>query len=297
MKHNDCAMERRWTDRLFAFEGRLAKGRLAALALSLAAAACAAPAEEIAYAEASGWRAQITALREATVSSIQSALVTAVPHRDGERFEKGEALIGYDCALPKARLARAKAAENGASGKLSAAAALRKLNSISRTDYAEAQAAFLTAKAEREAEAIQVERCSLRAPYPGVVGEVFIHPGEYAPEGAKLLTIYDDSAFEAVAILPSALLKTLRTGTPLLLRIDETGSTHIVRVARIAGRVDPVSQSVKVTCRLEKKESDGDPTQLRPGMSGTVYLDPLDPTLTEALPASPEAASEKGKAP
>lgn len=273
---------------------RLAGGLLAALSLSLAAAACASPVEETGYAETSGWRAQITALREATLSSIQSALVTSVPHRDGVRFEKGEVLIGYDCALPKARLARAKAAENDASGKLSAAAALRKLNSISRTDYAEAQAAFLTAKAEREAEAIQVERCSLRAPYSGVVGEVFIDPGEYAPEGAKLLTIHDDSAFEAVAILPWALLKTLRPGTLLLLRIDETGTMHIVRVARIAGRVDPVSQSVKVTCRLDKKEAGGDPTQLRPGMSGTVYL---DPALSESPPASPEAASEKGKAP
>lgn len=62
----------------------------------------------------------------------------------------------------------------------------------------------------------------------------------------KLLTIYEVSAFE-VGDPPAAALKVSRIGSRLTLTLDDTGAVYPVTVSRIAGSVDPVSQSVKVT--------------------------------------------------
>lgn len=110
-----------------------------------------------------------------------------------------------------------------------------------------------------------------------MVGETYVRPHEYVGEGQKLLTIYEVSAFEVEAILPAAALKVLRIGSRLTLTLDDTGAVYPVTVSRIAGSVDPVSQSVKVTGELQLPKSEkaaGDAgaaaLPLLPGMSGRV---------------------------
>ena len=65
-------------------------------------------------------------------------------------------------------------------------------------------------------------------------------------EGAKMMSIYDDSAFEIETILPSNWLAWLKPGYPMTITVDEIGGSYQARVSRIAGVVDPVSQSVKI---------------------------------------------------
>ena len=86
-------------------------------------------------------------------------------------FKAGDVLVEYDCALPKARLLRAEAAASAAEGRWRSARELRKLNSISTADYEEARANVGIAAAEAKAERIQVGRCSIKAPFSGMVGE------------------------------------------------------------------------------------------------------------------------------
>ena len=52
-------------------------------------------------------------------------------------------------------------------------------------------------------------------------------------------------------------------------RVDETGKTYRAHVALLGGKVDPVSESIKVTANL-----DGDVRDLVPGMSGRVLIAP-----------------------
>jgi hypothetical protein len=49
--------------------------------------------------------------------------------------------------------------------------------------------------------------------------------------------------------------------------VDETGKTYGAQVSRLGARVDPVSQSIKVTAVIE-----GRPAELMAGMSGRIML-------------------------
>lgn len=221
------------------------------------------------------FRAQVKAVHSALLSSKLSGKIESVRFRDGERFKKGEVLLQYDCAVASAQLAKARAAETAAVGKMRAAEALKKLNSVSATEFEEARAALLMARAEADVEKINVGRCAIKAPYDGVVGETFVEPFEYVAEGAKLLTVYDDSAFEVEMILPSQVVKHLKIGSPFLFNVEETAAVYEAEVSRVAGSVDPVSQSVKVTGRLTSP-SGPEKSGLLSGMSGVVrFADPV----------------------
>ena len=217
------------------------------------------------------FRAQVKAVHSALLSSELSGKIESVRFRDGERFKKGEVLVKYDCAVAAAQLAKARAAETAAAGKLRAAQELKKLNSVSATDYEEARAGLLVARAETEVEKINVGRCTITAPYDGVVGETFVEPFEYVTEGAKLLTVYDDSAFEVEMILPSPVVQHLKIGSAFSFEVEETADLYKAEVSHVAGSVDPVSQSVKVTGRLRMPQGKK-PAGLLSGMSGVVHF-------------------------
>lgn len=220
-------------------------------------------------------RAQLVAARRAVISSGLSGRIDTLPFREGDRFKKGDVLVAYDCALNRARLERAVLAESAARKKQAVAEQLETLKSISRSDVEQARATVAVARAESNAERVLVDRCTLTAPFSGRVGETYARAAESVAEGEKLISIYDDSAFELEAIVPSRWLAWLKPGSPLHLTVDETGRTYEAAVSHIAGAVDPVSQSVKIIGRLAgKPDAIND---LLPGMSGSVRVDPSDP--------------------
>ncbi len=235
------------------------------------------------------FRAQVTSIAKATVSSEFAGKIEKVHFREGERFKKGEALVTYDCSVARARLARAQAGQEAANGKFKAARELKALNSISVIDFEEARAALLVARAEAQEQAIQVERCTIKAPFTGLVGETFVRAHEYVGEGQKLLTIFDDSSFEVETILPSSALKFLKIGTKLQLKVDETGGVYPVEITRIAGSVDPVSQSIQATGRLLLPKTIDKKTALPllPGMSGAVSFIDAVPGVVDFNPVTP----------
>ncbi|THF67242.1 efflux RND transporter periplasmic adaptor subunit [Pseudothauera nasutitermitis] len=252
--------------------------RVFALGLALAGAGAAS-------AQPDGVRAQLVAVRHAVLASELAGKISSLPVREGQRFRQGETLVAYDCALHRARLERATQAEIAARKKLEVATQLDQLASISKADFEQARAGLAVARAESGVERAMVNRCAITAPFAGRVGETFVRAAEHVAEGKELMSIYDDSAFEVEAIVPSRWLAWLRPGYPMQVSVEETGQAYTAAVARIAGTVDPVSQSVKVIGRLDNGRAGQDGGTLLPGMSGVVRIEP--PT---AAPAGPVAA-------
>lgn len=271
--------------------GRLAGSamRAARLLCALALAAVAAGVRAQPAPSPDGVRAQLVAVRYAVIASELAGKISNLPLREGQRFRQGETLVSYDCSLYHARLERATQAEGAARKKLEVAEQLDKLASISRADVEQARAAVAVARAESGVERAMTRRCTIAAPFSGRVGETFVRAAEHVAEGKELLSIYDDSAFEVQTIVPSRWLAWLKPGYPMQISVEETGQSYTAAVARIAGTVDAVSQSVKVIGRLANDRAGRDGGTLLPGMSGVVRIEP--PATVPTPPTPPTAAT------
>ncbi|WP_304166929.1 efflux RND transporter periplasmic adaptor subunit [Lonsdalea britannica] len=226
-------------------------------------------------------RVQLSAVRHTTLASGIAAKVTQLAVKEGDRFNAGETLLTFDCAVLQEKLNYSTAAENAARKKLSVANRLDSLNSISVSDVDQARSAVAMARAESGVNQAMLKRCKVEAPFSGRVIETRVRQWESVPEGKELLTIYDDSAFELEMIVPSRWLVWLRTGSPFTVALDETGLNYTAEVSRISSAVDPVSQSVKVFGRITQ-----DSAGLLPGMSGTARMSPPTPA-AEAVSHEP----------
>ena len=109
----------------------------------------------------------------------------------------------------------------------------------------------------------ELKRCQINAPFSGRVIEVLAHPHESVSEHQPLLAILNDKELELQLYIPSWWLSWLKTGDDFSIRIDETGKSYPAKVIRLGARVDPASQSLAITARI-----DGNYTELLAGMSG-----------------------------
>jgi RND family efflux transporter MFP subunit len=238
-----------------------------ALTATASPAPAAAPAAARPVAEKPEVRAQLSPRRYTTVAAEVGAKVSRIAVPEGARFLAGQTLVALDCSLQQAQMQKAKAMLSAAEHTFSANKRLEELHSIGKVELDVSESEVAKAKAELASNAAVIAKCTVPAPFSGRVAEQKVREQQYVQPGQALLEILDDSVLELEFIVPSRWLAWLKPGYAFQVAIDETGKSYPAKVQRIGARVDPVSQSVKLSAAI-----DGRFPELIAGMSGRVTL-------------------------
>jgi RND family efflux transporter MFP subunit len=214
-------------------------------------------------------RAQLSPRRYTTIAAEIGAKVSRVAVAEGASFRAGQTLVAFDCSLQQAQLQKARAVLLGAERTFSANKRLEELRSVGKVELEVSEAEVGKAKADVSANGVLLSKCAIAAPFAGRVAEQKVREQQYVQAGQPLLEILDDSVLELEFIVPSRWLAWLKPGYAFQVQIDETGKSYPAKVQRIGARVDPVSQSVKLSAAIAGKFP-----ELIAGMSGRVALSP-----------------------
>jgi multidrug efflux pump subunit AcrA (membrane-fusion protein) len=122
-------------------------------------------------------------------------------------------------------------------------------------------------RAELQISETQLSKCEIKAPFAGIIAEQRVREQQYVQPGTPLIDVLDDSGYELEFLAPSAWISRLQLNQVIRIQIDEARRVANARVLRISPRIDPVSQSIKVTASLEGPISD-----LKAGMSGRLQM-------------------------
>lgn len=212
-------------------------------------------------------RAQLTPRRYTTLAAEIGARVQQVTVSEGSPIKAGQLLVSFDCSLQRAQFERAQAALGAADKQFATQQRLTELNATGRQELDQAEAELGKTRAEMNQIKVQLGKCGVVAPFSGRVAEQKVRTQQYVQAGQALLEVIDDSVLEVEFIMPSRWLAEVKTGSPVRIAVDETGKTYPAKVLRLGARVDPVSQSIKVTAAI-----DGRPPELVAGMSGRVVV-------------------------
>lgn len=210
-------------------------------------------------------RAQVMAKRYTTLSAELGAVITKIHKPDGSRFTEGEVLISLDCEVQKAQREKAQAEFFAAKQSYIANQKLAELDATGMIEVEIAKGNFERAEAELKTLEAQIAKCEIKAPFAGVVTDQRVRERQYVQPGQALLEVVDDSAFEVEFLAPSVWLSRLKEGSRLTVRVDEVNQSYPATVSRLSNKVDPASQSIKVTAQIDYKGN-----ALRSGMSGRV---------------------------
>ncbi len=212
-------------------------------------------------------RGLIKPVEKAVISSEIAAKINDLPFKSGDRFKKGDLLVGFNCSFYRADLASAEAAYQSKQNVFKNNKELLALNAMSEIDVSISESEMQVARADRTMRAIRVGQCKIKAPYHGRIIEIAVNEHETVPADKEILSILNDSELEIELIVPSNWLTWISIGEAFTFLIDETGKTFNAKVTKTGAVVDPVSQTIKLTGKFEE-ELNG----VLSGMSGTAQF-------------------------
>lgn len=138
------------------------------------------------------------------------------------------------------------------------------------------------ARAGRAAEALaalNIERCTIAAPFDGAVLELAVEQGERVNVGSPLITVMDAGRVEVAIRLPMSARPRVRVGAPATLQLESTpGVEWVGAIVRVDAQADVASRTFAVFIEVEND----DPS--RPLMPGAFVRGLIEGTpLPEAL--------------
>lgn len=218
--------------------------------------------------ESGGVRGIVRASNEAVLSSDLGRRIIELPVKESGAFKKGDILARFDCDSGRANLAAARAKQRVEQIGYENTARLAKMRAAGRFEVNLAKARTEQAAAEADGLGIQLNECEITAPFAGQIAELSAHVSELPERTQPLMRIIDTTKLEVDMIVPSDWLAWIKTGTPFMIRIDETGQNAPASIVRLGAVVDPVSQTVKAVGELSSADA-----LVRPGMSGSVTFE------------------------
>lgn len=211
-------------------------------------------------------RILVMADRESTISAPTAGRVSSVNVRLGDAVKAGQVLVAFDCGEIQARREAAWAETKTARLQHEAKIKLQGLQSAAEVEVELAAANVDRAEAQARVFDAQLAQCRFSAPFAGKVARVHVKSGQSVTAGAPIIDVVGSDTLKARLNVPSKWLAWMKKGDRLEALVDETGNRYAMRIARISGRVDAVSQTVELEADFE-----GKPADLLPGMSGRAF--------------------------
>ena len=120
-----------------------------------------------------------------------------------------------------------------------------------KTEIAVAQAAVDEAAAKRALAQAKLDECLLKAPFAGVVTQVFVRPGDLATPRAPLLKMMAPSSLVVRAGLPESCAADIRKGTEAVVRFDAyPRKTFKARIERVYPRLEWESRTRMIEAKV-----------------------------------------------
>lgn len=228
---------------------------LAPLAAGAATPVTTAPLTELLLADERSAPATLVAANSPALAAEISARIDHIPVRVGDRVAAGATLVSLDCRrhrsqldASRARLAQLTAQQRFAAEQLQRARDLERNKSISEELLGQRQSELDSLQAQVAAQrelivqaGLDVEHCTVSAPFDGVVSERLASVGDLAGPGTPLIRLVQLDGLEISAQLRESEAAELGPGTRYWFAYQ--GSRHPLQLRRLLPVVDSRTRS------------------------------------------------------
>lgn len=220
-------------------------------------------------------QAQVVSLNLSRLSAQINARIDSILVEPGQRIARGAVIARLDCRDYQIAAERAQAALESAQARhklaqlqLQRSTELAAQNFISgdaldakKTEMEVISAEVKLNLAERATARRDVEKCTLRSPFPAIVDARLAQVGEFASPGTPLVQLWDSSKLQLSVQVPQALSGSLTAAkSPVFV---SQGREYPVKLLRISPALNPAS-------RMREARFDLGNTKPAPGSHGVL---------------------------
>jgi len=213
-------------------------------------------------------RGRTEALHQVDVRAEVDGVIASLHFEKGDRVKQGQVLCEIKLNDRGARAAQAGAQMAQANKELEVARELYKEGFRSKTQLAQATAAFEAAKAGASTMNIQLANTRIRAPFAGIVEERYANTGDYLPVGSKCAMVLAPEPLLAVGTVSEELVSQIAPGNKARVKLV-TGELVEGKVRFVATHADPASRTFRLEVEIPNPDA-----RLKSGVSADIMVVP-----------------------
>ena len=225
----------------------------------------------------------IEAVRETPLSMQATGRVLELGCKDGERVRKGQVIVAIDSTRAVNSLRAAEASLQHAQDGYNRAKPVHDKGGISDQQMVEIESQLTQAQSVYALAKEQVEECTLRAPFDGVISGFNLSVGQTVLPGVRLFSLLDISALAVRFSVPEGEIGAIRKGAKGTMECPAVNTSRPITVTEISVSANQITHSYDVTARIN-----GATESLLPSMVAKVSLSTNDqrPTTNYQLPTT-----------
>ncbi|HEY0107313.1 MAG TPA: efflux RND transporter periplasmic adaptor subunit [Rhizomicrobium sp.] len=211
-------------------------------------------------------RGRTQAKNEVDVRAEVEGVVQAIRFDKGDRVKKGDTLCEIKNNDRGARVAQAAAMVAQTQKELQVAQDLYGQGFRSKTQLAQAQAAYAQAQAGLATMNVALANTHIRAPFDGIVDDRYVNAGDYMRPGDKCEMVIAPEPFLAVGTVSEQEVGQIRLGDVATVDLV-TGETVQGKITFVADRADQMTRAFRIEVQLPNADA-----KLRDGVSADIHV-------------------------
>lgn len=210
----------------------------------------------------------LESLNDAFISPETNGQVESVPVVRGERVEKGDLLVKLNTDVLDKNIDEVKTNLRLASDLYDKQEELWEKNIGSELQFLEAKNRKESLEARLATLEAQVDMSYVRAPFDGIVDDIFIKTGELASPGMQLLHLVNLEKMRLTARVSESFLGNVHKGETVDMRVSALpGKSRQETISRVGKVIDPSTRTFVIEVQLENPDE-----MLRPNMLSSLRI-------------------------
>ena len=224
----------------------------------------------------------LQAVQGVTVEAELAGKVVQIAFEPGTKVRAGDLLVKQDTSLEEAQLRAAEAAATLAKNNLERTKELFIKNTISKSEWDNAETQFKQAVAQGDAIRATIAKKNIRAPFAGLLGIRLVNLGEFLHEGDAIVSLQSLDPIFVNFLLPQQELAKMGLGLKVRVTTDALpGEVIEGTVTAINPQVDASTRNIRIQATVANPRE-----RLRPGMFAEVAVVLPDRNEVLAIPAT-----------
>ncbi|MEJ0024436.1 MAG: efflux RND transporter periplasmic adaptor subunit [Rhizomicrobium sp.] len=211
-------------------------------------------------------RGRTQAKNEVDVRAEVEGVVQAIHFDKGDRVRKGDTLCEIKNNDRSAKVAQAAAMVAQTQKELQVAQDLFKEGFRSKTQLAQAEAAYAQAQAGLATMNVALANTRIKAPFDGIVDDRYVNAGDYMRPGDKCEMVIAPEPFLAVGTVSEQEVGQISLGDHATVNLV-TGETVAGTVTFVADRADQMTRAFRIEVQLPNPDA-----KLRDGVSVDIHI-------------------------
>ena len=163
--------------------------------------------------------------------------------KEGQRIRDRDIIVALETRDYENALFAARASHEAALAALKRIRMLFQKNAVSQSRLDDALARVRNLKAHMDNAALALERCTVRAPFDGVLNRIYVHEGDFVGVGDPIAEVLQMDRLKVQVGIPESDVEAVRRKDTFLVTVDALGGKAFeARKAFLSKRADPMAR-------------------------------------------------------